>query len=643
LVWKCQFVPEAGVPKGYNGKILGIDLTTKMLTVEELPEASYRRYIGGSALGMRYILKEMGRGADALGPDNILTLMPSVLTGAPVSGQSRLSANAKSPLVDGIGDSQCGGFFPAELKFAGFDGIVVRGQSNKPVVLWIKDGHAELRDASHLWGRVTHDVEALLKEELGDDSIEVLQCGPAGEKMVRMAAIMNMSNRANGRTGMGAVMGSKGLKAIAVRGSSKRLPTADPKRLNHLARLGVRLLPDNAAVAGLREDGTAGVVPLQQATGGLPTHNYGAGQFDDYEAISGEAMTDTILTDRDSCYACAVRCKRVVKTDYGGERVEKEYGGPEYETISAFGSYCGVGDLDAIALANQYCNMYGLDTISTGATIAWAMECYENNVLTQDEVGFSIHFGDADAMVKLTKMIALREGFGNVLAEGSRKAAERLGKGHDLLMTVKGAEVPAHMPHVKRSLGLIYAVNPFGADHQSSEHDTSVEVGAAELYTDRLRMLGLMTGLPKRSLTREKVEFALRTQYFYSFLDSADLCQFVWGPAWTLYGPQETVELVKAITGWGDFTMDELFQVGERRLNMLRIFNAREGMTRDQDRLPKKLYKALRDGGPTGGVALDAEEIRQAQDWYYEMSGWDLGTGNPLPETLERLGLGWVA
>jgi len=636
------------MPNGYTGNILHVDLTQGTLTTENPPESFYRKYLGGSAMGMYYILRDLKPGADPLGPDNMLTLMLSPLTGAPISGQSRMTANAKSPLVDGIGDSQCGGFFPAEMKFAGFDGVVVKGKASRPVYLWLHDGGAgqppvvELRDAAHLWDKTTTEVDDLLKKELGDDKIEIAQCGPAGEKLVRLAAIINMGNRANGRTGMGAVMGSKNLKAVVVRGKSKRLPTANAKVINELARVGADILDGNADVKGLQEHGTASVVSFQNATGTLPTRNYNEGQFEDFEPISGEVMTETILKERDTCYACTVRCKRVVETQWHGMPVERKHGGPEYETLSTLGSYCGVKDLDAVAYANKICNDYGLDTIGTGATIAWAMECFENGVLNENEVGFPLKFGDAAAMVRATEMIARREGFGNILAEGSRRAADRIEAGHDYLITVKGAEAPAHMPQAKRSLGLIYAVNPFGADHQSSEHDPMIEEGASDLYMGRLKLLGFDHTLAPRSLDHDKVRFALKTQQFYSFLDSADLCQFVWGPAWTLYGPQEAVDMVKAITGWNDYTLDELMTVGERRLNMLRAFNAREGIDRKADKLPKKFFKALAGTGPTANVALTVEEMERAQDMYYEMSGWDKKTGNPTHATLERLELGWV-
>jgi aldehyde:ferredoxin oxidoreductase len=630
------------MPGEFSGRILHVNLTTGVLEVEHPPESFYRTYLGGSAMGLHYILREVKPGTDGLDPDNVLTVMDSLLTGAPIAGQSRVAVNARSPLTDGIGDSQAGGFFPAELRFAGFTGIVIRGRSPGPVYLWIHDGEAELRPADHLWGRSTSEVDDLLKAELGDAKIEIAQAGPAGEKLVRLAAIMNMANRANGRTGMGAVMGSKNLKAIVARGTSKKVPLADAAGLNKLARWGSTEIPNNADVLDLRINGTDGVLEYQHGLGSLPTFNYNAGQFDGYEAISGQTMTATVLEGRETCYACAVRCKRAVETEWQGRPVEARHGGPEYETAAVFGSYCGVDDLPAITLANQICNEHGLDTIGTGATVAWVMECFEHGLVTEVDLGFRAPFGDAAAMVRLTEMVATREGLGDVLANGSRRAADLLGKGHEHLITVKGSEAPAHMPQAKRSLGVIYAVNPFGADHQSSEHDPNIEEGASDLALGRLKLLGCDEALPPDSLGPEKVRFALRTQQFYSFLDSASLCQFVFGPAWTLYGPQEAVDVVRTVTGWEDFDVDELMEIGERRLNMLRAFNAREGIGRREDRLPDKFFRPLIGTGPTAGVALDRTAIEDALDEYYRLAGWDGGSGNPTPETLARLGLEWA-
>jgi aldehyde:ferredoxin oxidoreductase len=630
------------MPNGYNGKILHVDLTEGTLTVEEPNEAFYRKYMGGSAMGMYYILRDMPKGADPIGPDNVLTLMTGVTTGAAISGQSRINANAKSPISGGIGDSQSGGFFPAELKFAGIDGLVIKGKSEKPVYLWIKDDEFELRDAAHLLGLKTGDVEQILQEELGDKKIEVLQHGPAAERGVIFSSLVSMANRNNGRTGMGLVMASKNLKAVVVRGRKK--PTlADSKALIALNKTGPKILPDNPDMPGLAAEGTATVVLFQNTTGTLPTRNYNEGQFEHCEDISGVRMVETILKERDTCYACVVRCKRVVEIKEGAYKVDPKYGGPEYETLGTFGSYCGVNDLAAISLANQMCNEYAVDTIAAGATIAFAMECFEKGAITKEQTGgLALKFGDADAMLKALEMMLNAEGeFGKTLGMGSERAAKVWGNGADeYLITVKGAEAPAHMPQAKRSLGLIYAVNAFGADHQSSEHDPYYEEGVADLNLNRLKMIGLGNPQPGYSLTTEKVRFAYLTQVFYSMLDSVELCQFVYGPAWTLYGPAETVTMINAVTGW-DVTVDELMAVGERRLNLFRIFNAREGLDRKDDKLPKKFFKALGGAGPTAGIALTHEEIETAKDAYYKLAGWT-ENGIPTSQTMERLDIAWA-
>lgn len=626
--------------RSINGKILHVDLTSGALTTEEPEEAFYRTYGGGSAMGLYYLLRDLPRGADPLGPENILTLMTGPITGLAVSGQSRICANALSPLSGGIGDSQAGGFAPAALKFAGFDGLVIKGAAKKPVYLYIAEGKAELLDAGALWGRSTAEVDELLEAKHG--KVEVMQVGQAGEKKVRLAAIMNMHNRANGRTGMGAVMGSKLLKAVVVQGKFKP-QAADQKTVSRHHKDGTRNIDEIPDMKGLALNGTADVVPFQNSIGSLPAFNYNEGTFEKYVEISGERMRETILKERDTCYACTVRCKRVVETEYKAEKVEPTYGGPEYETLATFGSYCGIADLHAVALASQLCNAYGLDSIGTGATISFAMECFEKGLITTaDTGGLELKFGNADAMVELVRQIGERRGFGDLLAEGSARAAKKIGKGADeCLTTCKGTEAPAHMPQAKKSLGLIYAVNPFGADHQSSEHDPLYEDGVGEFYLKRLAALGLTTPQPPGSMTDEKIRYAWRTECFYSAMDTYSLCQFVFGPSWELYGPVETAEILAAGTGW-DVTVEEILEVGERRLNMMRAFNARHGFTRKDDTLPKKFFKPLQGTGPTAGVAWKEEELERVKDVYYRLAGWDAATGNPSPKKLEALKLGWL-
>ncbi len=415
------------MPFGYHGKILHCDLTNRVMTVEEPEEEFYRKYLGGSAMGNYYLLQNMDPGVDPLGPGNVLVLSTSVITGVPLAGQSRFDAAAKSPLTGGVGSSQAGGWWPAQFKFTGYDAVVIKGAASSPVYLWIKDGKAEIRSADHLWGLVTGDVQEKIRADHNDNKIEVLQCGPAGEQGVLFSSMINTCSRANGRTGLGAVMGSKNLKAVAVRG--KQTPeVADRTALKRLAKWGADHIPE-----GLQTHGTAQGVDWQQTAGGFPTRNYQSGVFEGAESISGPTMTDTILKDRSTCFACPIRCKRVVEVDDPDIQVDPLYGGPEYEALAAFGSYCGVDDLKAVARANQLCNMYGMDTISCGGTIAWAMECFENGLI--DSVmteGVELRFGDEQAMLTAVERIARREGdFFRLLGEGSARAAQVIGKGSE--------------------------------------------------------------------------------------------------------------------------------------------------------------------------------------------------------------------
>jgi aldehyde:ferredoxin oxidoreductase len=406
--------------------------------------------------------------------------------------------------------------------------------------------------------------------------------------------------------------------------------------VQQLAKWGADTTPET--MAGMTLLGTPGIVRAQQSRGGLPTYNYDSGAFGSYEGITGQTMRETILKENDTCYACAIRCKRVVEAIDSPFRLDPVYGGPEYETIATFGSYCGVDDIRAVAAANQICNQYGMDTISCGATIAWAMNAFEEEVITIDDTGgLELRYGNAEAMVRLTEMIARREGFGDLLAEGSARVAARFGpEAEALTVTVKKQELPAHMPQVKPTLGLIYAVNPFGADHMSSEHD-----GSYTEPNERLAELGLIDPQPLLELNAEKVRYALYTEWTYSALDTLNLCQFVFGPDWQLFGLSQMVELVRGVTGWNT-NLWELQKLGERRLNMLRAFNAREGIGRDQDRLPKKLAKRL-VGGKSDGLSVDMDRLERAKDTYYAMAGWDVEKGTPTRVKLEELALGWVA
>ena len=638
---------------GFTGKVLHVDMTNRTLEVEEPTEEFYRKYVGGSLMGLYYLWKNSPAGIDALDPQNTLVFATSAGTGLPVSGQSRCTVTCKSPSTGGVADSQAGGFWPAELKFAGYDAIVVKGASEKPLYLSIIHGEAKLHDASHLWGKPTLDVDKILQAELGDKKIEIAQIGVSGEKLSNFAAIMNMSNRAWGRTGTGAVMGSKKLKAIVVRGKQKVVP-GDKKAILAMAKQGAKDL-EPTGVGAFGKYGTAGAVMSQYGSGGLPSYNWDSGVMrtvEEAEAIDGTRLYDELLAGaaeekqdrkgRDTCYACIVRCKRVAESEYKDKKIIPEYGGPEYETLATFGSYCGISDLHAVTYANQLCNQYGVDTISCGATISWAFECFEQGVLTLEETGgIDLSYGNAEGMIEMLLKTLNREGFGDVLAMGSVKAADYLGKGHAYLLAVKGQELPAHMPHVKRSMGLIYAVNGFGADHQSSEHDTSYDKEAFKNSARYLEPIGLNSPVPHQSLGKEKVEFTLKTHYTYGAADTMSVCQFVFGSGWQLYTPIDMANFMSAATGW-DIDVAEIQLCGQRRTNLMRAYNVREGLTRADDILPQKLFKKALKGGRSDGLLLQQEELETAIDIYYEQAGWD-PAGVPTRVTLESIDLGWIA
>lgn len=547
-----------------------------------------------------------------------------------------MSITAKSPLTGTVGDSQAGGFFPMQIKANGWDAIVVRGKASAPVYIHIDGEKVDIRDASSIWGMVTGDAQKALEDEVGDD-IEIAQIGPAGENLVRFACVLNMSNRANGRNGMGAVMGSKNLKAIVIQ-KKKALKPHDDKGFNEFAKKLSSDMENSNMYTALRQDGTDRGLSWINRQGYLPTRNWTSGYMGEgAESITGREFTKNLLIGRGTCFACPVMCKRVVEVP---GKVDPLYGGPEYESVAALGAYCGITSMEAIAQANQLCNMYGMDTISCGATIAFAMECYENGIISKEDTGgIELKFGDSNALLKLISMTGLREGFGDMLAKGSENMAAEIGKGsNELLTTVKGQEMPAHMPQWKAALGLIYAVNPFGADHQSSSHDHALCADEDSGIRTNLAKIGVHAGsCDFTSLEYEKVRFAFNTQCFVSAMDTLCMCQFIAGCSHQMLGPSEIVELCRLAIGW-DTSVYELMLIGERRINIMRHFNSKEGFSRSDDKLPDKIYRAL-SGGPSEGAKLDENEIESAKDIYYELAGWNSETGNPTDGSLRRLSI----
>ena len=619
------------MPHGYNGKILRVNLSSGKIATEEYPDNFYRQYYGGEGFVGYFLLKEVAKGVEPLSPENKLIFAAGPLTGLPVGGCGRHSVGGKSPLTGGFGEAESGGYWGAELKMAGFDAIIVEGKAKKPVYLFVQDGEAQLKDARHLWGKQALECQNAIREELGDPLIRVAYIGPAGENLVRFACVMNDLDAAAGRTGMGAVMGSKNLKAIACRGH-QRVSLADPQAVKDIARwIAVNTPVTNK---GMHDFGTARMVRLLDGVGGLPTRNFQMGNFEGADKISGQTMKDTIFVKRRACFACPVQCKREVKADEP-YKVDPRYGGPEYETLAALGSDCGINDLIAVAKANELSNAYGLDTISCGAAIAFAMECFENGLLTlKDTGGIDLRFGNTSAMLQLVEQIALRKGFGNVLAEGVARVAKKIGpRAEKFAMHIKGQEIPMHEPRLKQGLGVGYSISPTGADHCHNIHDT--------IYTEMtpgLKMLegiGILEPLPADDVSPAKVRLLKYYSEYIHLLNCAVCCYFVM--SLSLVGFDRLTQLLRAATGW-DATFFEMLKVGERAVNLARVFNIREGFTAKDDTMPQRFF-APHPSGPLK-VALDRQAFQKAVETYYDMAGWPNGV--PSAGKLAELGVEWA-
>ena len=623
------------MPYGYHGKILRVDLTAGKTSVEEPGEAVYRWHLGGGGLGCYYLLREVPAGADPLGPDNKLMLMTSVINGTPLSGCNRYSAVAKSPLTGGFGESEAGGYWGPELKTAGFDGIIVEGQASEPVYLYVRDGECEIRSAAAYWGKLADAVQHGLEEELEDSRIRVLQTGIAGENRVRFAALVNQQRHFHGRSGLGAVMGAKKLKAIVCRGSGK-VEAASRDQLREVLQWFRETFDqeqDRRHVLGT----AGGLLPLD-ADGILPTRNFREGSFEHAAQISGERMRDTILVNRGTCYACAVACKREVEVP--GTEVTAEYGGPEYETIGAVGSLQGIGDLNWVALANKRLGQYVLDSISTGVAVAFAMECFEEGIIgPQDTDGLDLRFGNQEASLKVIDMIARREGIGDVLAEGVMRAAEQFGQGAErFAMHVKGQELPMHEPRGKRSLALAYATSATGADHMEAPHDpfyASFDPAGNHAMSE----LGMVEPVDVLDMGPKKVRAYYYTQLVWNLYDSVGMCDFVGAPICDL-SLTKLVEYVTAVTGW-EVSVWELLKCSERANALKRAYNVREGLGPADDKLPERMFEPLQNGA-LKGVAIDRQEFADMLNLYYDMAGWDRDSGFPGPAKLAELDLTWV-
>jgi aldehyde:ferredoxin oxidoreductase len=619
-----------------QGKVLRVNLTSGNITVETLSEGILRRYYGGSALASYFLLNELKPGTDPLGEDNVLVITCSVLSGLPIPGASRFTIAAKSPLTGAFGESEAGGWWAPEFARAGFIAAVITGRSPKPVYLWVKDGKAEIRDASHLTGKMTGEAEELIRQELDDPRIIVAQTGPGGEKLVRYACVLNNLKHANGRTGMGAVFGSKNLRAVAVRGTQKT-EAADEVAIKELAQWFAQNWKNNAVNVRLNKYGTAHNLNSLQATGTLPTFNFRRGDFAGAEKLCGETMSDTILEKNEGCFACPVRCKRVARDET--YQVDSRYGGPEYETIGGFGSLCGIDDLRVVAKAHELCNKYGIDTISASVAVSFAMECFDEGIIdTTMTDGLSLDFGNAEAVLKLVEMIGERQGIGVILGEGVVAAAREFGKGSEkFAIHVKGQEFAAHEPRGKTGVALGFALSPTGADHLEMAHD----IGFAD-YTNALEnigILGILEPVDTMDLTYRKLRLFYNLQLTNSFNNCAGFCNLVTAPAFT-FTFDKLVEIVAAATGWKT-SLWEFMKVGERANVMARVFNTREGLTPADDTLPDRFFAPMEEG-PLKGVSIDRDQFHHLIREYYTLSGWD-ENGVPTKAKLGELDLEWIS
>ncbi len=596
--------------KALNGTILRINLSSGEISKESLDESLARNFLGGRGIATKILYDELPAGTDPLSPENKLIFAAGPLTGTSAPTGGRYMVITKGPLNGAIASSNSGGFFGKEFKTAGYDLIIFEGKAEKPVYVWIKDDEVEIRDASDLWGKNTHETTDILMEKIGDSKAKVACIGPAGEKLSLISCIINDKNRAAGRTGVGAVMGSKNLKAVVVRGTGK-VELADADKFREAQKMTIGKIRENPTTSqGLPAYGTAVLVNVINENGLFPTRNFQTGVFEGASKISGETLADTYLTKNTHCFACPIGCGRATKIN------GREGEGPEYEVAWSFGADCGVDDLKAIVEANYLCNELGLDGISAGATIAAAMELYERGYLPKEDLdGPELKFGSAEAIVEYTRKMGLREGFGDKLAEGSYRLASAYGH-PELSMSVKKQELPAYDPRGAQGHGLEYATSNRGGCHVRG-------------YMISPEILGAPEKIDPQAL-EGKPTWVKTFQDLTAFIDASGLCLF---SSFAL-GADEYGALAAAATGW-DIDGNEVLKIGERIWNLERLFNLREGFSKDDDTLPERLLKEPMPDGPNKGTVHKLGELLPE---YYKVRGWD-ENGVPTEEKKKELGL----
>jgi aldehyde:ferredoxin oxidoreductase len=606
--------------KAWHGRILRINLTDQTVKTESVEPQIAKDFLGGRGWAIKYMMDEMDATVDAFSPENMLIFATGPLTATSAPTGNRYMVVTKSPLTGALTNSNSGGFFPTELKRTGYDLILFEGKSLNPVYIWINNDVVEFRSAAHLWGKNVPETDDLLLQET-DPKAKVACIGPAGENKVLFASIMNDKHRAAGRSGVGAVMGSKNLKAVVVRGT-KLVETAHPEEMDRVCK-NMQKTVGNVMKAGgaMRVYGTSYVPPITNELGILPTRNFQSGRFEGIAGLTGDVINDNYLIRAKPCFRCPIACGRETKVDdpkYAGEGE-----GPEYETIAAFGSACGVDNMAAVLKANYVCNELGMDTITAGMTIACAMELYEKGYLPQDDIGSPLRFGDADTMIALTEKIAYREGFGDILANGSFRLAELYGH-PEIAVTAKKQEFPGYDPRGSKGMGLLYATSNKGASHMSGDLAYS-EVFGVPVKIDPLT-------------TENKPALIKRFEDAFTVIDATGLCVFLS----VRYMFEDKVELwptpltnVLNLATGEDYTQETLLLAGERIFNLERLFLLRAGFTKADDSLPERMLKEPLPDGPAKGHVV---ELDQMLPEFYKLRGWD-ENGIPTKSKLIQLGL----
>jgi aldehyde:ferredoxin oxidoreductase len=624
---------------GYAGRILYVDLSKGKYWVEELKESLAKAYVGGSGLAAYLLWNLIDSDVDPLSPENPLIIATGPATGALAPSAGRFALVSKSPLTGIWGESHAGGFFGPEVKYAGYDMVVILGRSPTPTSLVIDDGSVEIHKTADLWGLNTRDTTNELRGRFGKD-YHVICIGPAGENLVKFASVMVDYYRAFGRTGMGAVMGSKKLKAVVVRGS-KGVEVYDPdKYLEVLEDIlwrnteGPWALP---AQMSLGRYGTPSLVTAMNAIGRLPTKNHWTGYWERADRLSGDELLKYRVS-RGSCFSCMIMCKHITKVPDG--RYEGAFsGGPEYESVVALGSNLLIDNIEAVIYMNQLCNLYGLDTISTGKVISYVFECYEKGLISKEELGgVEALWGSEEAAIKLINMIVRREGIGNILAEGVRKASEVLGRGYEYALHVKGLEVSAQDPRGHKSVGLTWAISVRGADHLRSL-TTVDELGYRDVAAERFGV-DKVDYVCDRLSERYKGLIVKDQEDLFALVDSIIMCKYgtMWPP---MYYFDFIAKLLPPLTGIKEFSdVKNLRLIAERIVNLKRCFNLREGVGKESEVLPKRFTEEAMPTGPSKGQVCNLEPMLRE---YYMYRGWDYSSGLPYEETLERLGLDYVA